>query len=166
MRECVETFLKRYHTLIDSAVDQTMQEVTLSGSDILTKGRQTFCPFQEQSVTAAQAYENAYNLFEANYVTDCHRLIGWVKGTLQCFEQENLYNTRVVEREIKTTVYDSETKQKVVSVKKKLVSRNMTTKNKEETRKRMQEIVCRFASYIKHKGARKIEGLSHQGQCC
>lgn len=151
VRGCVEIFLLKYHTLVDCAVDQTMQEVTLSNSNVLTKGRQTFCPFQEQSVTAAQAYENAYNFFEANGVNDCHSLIGWVKGTMECFDKENLVHTQVMEKEVSVVKYDSVTKQKTTIKKKKLITKTVKTKNVKETRKRMQELACRFASYIKHK---------------
>lgn len=151
VRGCVENFLIKHCTLVDSAVNQTMQEITMSNSDILTRGRQTFCPFQEQSVTAAQAYENAYNFFEMNGVQDCHSLIGWVKATMECFEKEQLTNMKVIEVPVKETKYDPITKQRTTITKKKLMAKVVTTGNVGETRERMREIVCRFASYIKHK---------------
>ncbi|CAD0194903.1 unnamed protein product [Chrysodeixis includens] len=61
-----------------------MQEVTQMSSDILTKGRQTFFPFLELSVTTAQAL-NTYNFFKDNGIVDCQSLIGWLKGTMECF---------------------------------------------------------------------------------
>lgn len=141
----------QYHTLVDSAVESTMQEVTMSSSDVLTKGRQTFCPFTEQSVTVAQAYENAYNFLEDNGVKDIYSLIGWIKSTMECLEKNNLKHRQVEKiEEIKTT-FDESTKQKTTSTKSKLVVKSMTTENVEHTRERMVQLTCRFASYIKNK---------------
>jgi hypothetical protein len=70
---------------------------------------------------------------------------------MECFNKERLINIKVIEKEIPTTTYDPVTKQKTTTKTKRLIAAETSTNNLEETRRRMQEITCRFASYIKHK---------------
>lgn len=80
-------------------------------SDILTQGRQTFCPFKEQTVTAAQAYESAFNFLNENTGRDCFSLLDWIQAIMECFDKEELLVRKtVVTTEIK--VLNKQTKQR------------------------------------------------------
>lgn len=103
IREMTEEFLLRYCTHIDSTVSKIIQKALNTNSDVLTRGRQTFCPFTQQSITSAQAYENAYNFLSENTGEVGFGVFEWVQYTLEMFEKPNityqtLEETRVVKR--------------------------------------------------------------------
>lgn len=151
IREMTENFLVKHSTHIDSIVDNIVKDCLNTNSDILTKGRQTFCPFTGQSVTAAQAYENAYEFLSSNTDEVGFGVFEWVQSFLSLFDKEKIKYTStedVVEEKMK---YIRSTKQHVLVQKKVSKRVTKTTENNEETVQVMKQVVCRFASYIKHK---------------
>ncbi|CAH0397660.1 unnamed protein product [Chilo suppressalis] len=138
-------------TQIDTVVDRVMDNILNQSSDVLTQGRQTFCPFREQSVTAAQAYETAFDFLNMNTGRDCFSLIDWLQSIMECFEKETLTVPALLEVTVERSESDPDTTQKVTSTKIIKKMGNKTIAGRENVRKEMQRLVCSFASYIKHK---------------
>lgn len=81
-------FVYTYCPQSNSIIDKVMDEIFNQSSDILTQGRQTFCPFWEQSVTTAQAYEVAFDFLQENTGRNCFSLVDWIQEILECFEKD------------------------------------------------------------------------------
>lgn len=117
MKEMCSNFLGENKTQIDSVVEKVMDGILNQSSDILTQGRQTFCPFREQSVTAAQAYETAFDFLNINTGRDCFSLIDWLQSIMECFEKETLIVPAMIDFVVETNSSDPDTTQKVVTTK-------------------------------------------------
>lgn len=75
----IKVFLRINHTIVDNAVEETMKKVMNSNYDVLTKGRQTFCPFTNQSVGAPAAYKRMYDFFKENVGCSGMSCLDWIK---------------------------------------------------------------------------------------
>lgn len=115
MKDLCAQFLIENKTQTDTVVDRIMDSILNQSSDILTQGRQTFCPFREQSVTAAQAYETAFDFLTTNTGKDCFSLIDWLQSIIECFEKDTLVVPPLLEFDVVTDISDPETKQKTKS---------------------------------------------------
>ncbi|CAG9785645.1 unnamed protein product [Diatraea saccharalis] len=89
-KEMTINFAVLYSQQIKTVVERVMDQIMSQISDILTQGRQTFCPLREQSVTAAQAYEAAFDFLNTNTGRDCFSLLDWIQVTVECFEKEEI----------------------------------------------------------------------------
>lgn len=151
VKEMTENFLMKYCTHIDATVDEIWKFFINTNSDILTKGRQTFCPFSNQSVTAVQAYETAYNFLKENTGEKGFGCLEWIQAFLSLYENESLKYTKIETEETESRKFNKATKQHITKTTRK--GKRVTKKSKglTESRKLMREYCCRFASYIKHK---------------
>lgn len=52
-----------------------------------TKGRQTYCPIADRSVTAPVAYKNIKHVFDKNTRDVGMGCLDWIKATMECFEK-------------------------------------------------------------------------------
>lgn len=77
-RLMVETFLKKNQPYVDNCVHEVMKKILETNSDILTRGRQTFCPFTNQSVTSAVAYKRMYEFLTENSGNQCLSCLEWI----------------------------------------------------------------------------------------
>ena len=146
----VGNFLKEHHLHIDNCVDRIMEKALQTNSDILTKGRQTFCPFTNQSVTSATAYRRFYEFLVKNTGELGMSCLEWVRAICLMFEKDTIECQTMVEEIVEEDVYDEETTQKMQKIKKVKRLKWIRTKSKEETREMMFKLLRRFASYIKH----------------
>lgn len=151
LREMCTDFLRNHGPQIDATVEAIMLKVKESNADTLTQGRQTFCPFKRQSVTASQAYEEALNFLEVNTDTPICSMLDWISATLSCFEKTELKVREATEIEVTRTIYDPETHQKITTKTKSKKMVDKLIKGELNVKKKMADLVCQFASYIKHK---------------
>lgn len=56
-RKMVKTILKMYINQINACAEKTIKNTLHKNADVLTKGKQTFCSFTNQSTVAARAYK-------------------------------------------------------------------------------------------------------------
>lgn len=108
--------------LLQRCVDDVVRHCLNTNSDVLTKGRQTFCPFINQSVTAAQAYENAYTFLSENTGEVGFGVFEWVQAFLSLFDKESISYMSTEEQVEEKMKYNRVTKQHVF-VQKKVTKR-------------------------------------------
>lgn len=151
LRKMCERFVLEYQPLIDSVVTRVMNDLINSNSDTLTSGRQTFCPFTNQSVTAALAYKRAYDFLSENCGMVGMSCLDWIKCTLSIFEKSSIRYLTTEKDTIKKKIYNK--KDRSHSWVEQEVMRKVykKTKDVEETRMVMMKMLRRYASYIKHK---------------
>lgn len=147
----IKAFLEKNCAIIDNAVESTMKTVMNSNSDILTKGRQTFCPFTNQSVSAPVAYKRMFDFFKSNVGCGGLGCLDWIRSAMECFEKDNL--SLILTKEIKSTkrVFDRETSQFIIVEEKKEKQYQGKIEGIDECRQKMLQLTTRFASYLKHK---------------
>lgn len=144
-------FVDKNHSLIDTTVDKLMQKLMNTNADALTAGRQTFCPFTTQSVTAATAFKRALDFLSENHGASSMSCLEWIQMIMRTFEKEVISYPTTVEVEEEKVVFDEATKQKVRMKSTKRVRRTKKTSSVKETRSVMMDLTRRYASYIKHK---------------
>ncbi|CAB3222415.1 unnamed protein product [Arctia plantaginis] len=110
LRQMSQSVLVSHHTQMDSVVRRVMDKLLNQSSDILTQGRQTFCPFREQSVTAAQAYKTAFDFLSDNTRRDCFSLLDWIQAIIECFEKDRIRLIQCESCETEIRILDPETK--------------------------------------------------------
>lgn len=140
VREMTEEFLLKYCTHIDNTVDDIIKRCLNTNSDVLTKGRQTFCPFTGQSLTAAQAYENAIN--KNMKIKIGFGVFEWIQAFVSMFDKDSISYQTTEEFISKKTKFNKATKQhvKIEKIKTRRVTKN--TESNEETQKKNNEASC------------------------
>lgn len=144
-------FLQKNQATIDNIVDRVMEELSMQNSDILTKGKQTFCPFAERSLTAAQAYRNMYDFFVSNGAPTTMSTLEWIKQFFILFEKPSICFKERREDFKETLIWDDENKQKILVKKPYSYMAEARTTCKEDTQETLIHIATSFASYLKHK---------------
>ncbi|CAF4946501.1 unnamed protein product [Pieris macdunnoughi] len=66
IKEMCSDFVRTNGPQIDATLESVFNKLKKSNADVLTQGKQTFCPFKKQNVTASQAYEEALIFLENN----------------------------------------------------------------------------------------------------
>lgn len=87
-RLIVKKFLSKNQAHIDSCADSIMKRILKRNADILTKGRQTFCPFTNQSVTSAVAYKRMYEFLPENNGMQCITCFEWIQAYMMLMDKE------------------------------------------------------------------------------
>lgn len=151
IRLMVEKFLEKNVTFIDQIADEVIKKSMHINVDLLIKGRQTFCPFTYQSVTAAIAYQRIYEFLSNNSGKQCVSCLEWLQTYFSLFEKKTIRYLCNIPTVVKKKNYFRETKQYVNVAKtiNKIGYKN--TETNEETRTVLLTISTRFASYLKHK---------------
>uniref|UniRef100_A0AAT9JAH8 RNA-directed RNA polymerase catalytic subunit n=1 Tax=Blattella germanica orthomyxovirus 1 TaxID=3133491 RepID=A0AAT9JAH8_9ORTO len=157
LRLMVESFLVKYSTTIDNIATSIIEEMMTSNSDILTKGKQTYCPFTEQSVTAPRAYKNFHDFLTANGAPQSMNCLQWIRAIFEVTTKKSIKYTMQEEYEVLTEKYNRETKQRerIKKVRRRLVTKN--TVSEEESRNYVLDQITKFASYMKHKERGKLD---------
>jgi hypothetical protein len=108
LRRCERHSLKKNHALIDSITNKVIEEAIHTNSDILTEGRQTFCPFISKSVTAAEAYQNMCDFLTRNGASKTMTTIEWIQSIMGMMEKESIDTTEHIQIITKTKIFDRE----------------------------------------------------------
>nr|BEJ26072.1 polymerase basic 1 [Aedes orthomyxo-like virus 2] len=145
-RMCV-AFLSENSVAIRDTAAKVVGKMCATNSDVLTKGKQTWDPFEERSVPCPQAYMNVNRLFKLNGLPDHHTVMELIQGfftlmnmnEVQGWKAEYYYTERVKYvggQLMKTNVR----KKRVVSV----------TWRGEEVYRKIMDAGRSFCSYLKH----------------
>lgn len=59
-------FLLENHSSIISVANEVMTDANTTNSDILTQGKQTWCPIKQKSLPSSNAYQNMADFFRSN----------------------------------------------------------------------------------------------------
>lgn len=85
-------FLTTHHRIIDEIAD------TVIHKNILTRGKQTYCPFTDQSITAATAYKRFHDFFTDNMGPIGPSCLEWIQAILKVMEMNSV--TRLTVKKI------------------------------------------------------------------
>nr|AJG39094.1 PB1 [Wuhan Mosquito Virus 6] len=87
-----DSYLVDFIEVVRSVIDDCMSR----NSDVLTKGRQTYCPLTESSVPCAQAYKNMMDLFKANGAPATMSILGLIQHFFKLLQKNSLRYPQVV----------------------------------------------------------------------
>nr|APG77880.1 polymerase PB1 [Hubei earwig virus 1] len=143
-------FLIKHTAYIDEISDKVINNFMERNSDILTKGRQTFCPFSNQSTTAAVAYKRMYEFFKLNTGKKTYNCLEWIKTYFTLLEKNHIKARIVTERWVRRRRYNRVTRQTFLG-NQKLIEWKASHYYDEEAKKFVMNLSRSFASYLKHK---------------
>lgn len=152
-----ESLLIKNFENIQIVADRVTNHFLLTNSTVLTKGRQTWCPIQEQSLPSALAYRNMAELFEMNLGVKSTNCFEWLRCFFRMLERTEItYNGFVLKEQI-TYNTDKVTREKTKRIKTIRQLKTKTIKGKEECYKFMMDLARSFCSYIKHGERGKLQ---------
>lgn len=155
--EMFESLLIKNFENIQIVADRVTNHFHLTNSTVLTKGRQTWCPLQEQSLPSALAYKNMAELFEMNLEVKSTNCFEWLRCFFRMLERnEIMYNGFVLKEQI-TYNTDKVTRDKTKRIKTIRIPKTHTIRGKEECYKFMMDLSRSFCSYIKHGERGKLQ---------
>lgn len=105
--------LVKHHKAITQCAEATISEITNTNSDVLTKGRQTWCPIMQISLPSAQAYSNMAKLFKRNLGKDSTTCFEWIQCFFEMMELNEIVTYKPTTFSSKSLRYDKESKQRV-----------------------------------------------------
>lgn len=155
--EMIKKFLKTHHRTVDELADKTINKLMHGNSDVLTRGRQTYCPFTDQSVTAATAYKRFHDFFTDNLGPIGPSCLEWTQSIFKIMEMEKVKYLTVERKIVKKRIFDKKQQQHVWIEKEVAKQTHAYRKSVQETRDLVMDLLRRFASYIKHKERGKMD---------
>lgn len=153
----IEKFLKTHHRTVDEIADKVINKLLHGNSDILTRGRQTYCPFTDQSVTAATAYKRFHDFFVDNLGPIGPSCLEWAQSIFRVMELERVKYLTVERTKVRKKIFDSKQQQHIWVDKEVAKQTYVYTNSIQETRDFVIDLLRRFASYIKHKERGKMD---------
>nr|AJG39087.1 PB1 [Shayang Spider Virus 3] len=148
-------FLSRNYRAIDEVVDSVVNEIHNENADVLTKGRQTWDPFLQRSVTSADAYKEMANFFKKNTGKCNFTMIEWIHTWSELFEKDSI---KLNEKTINKVKIEKITKQGFIKEKEKTIIKVKEREmNGEEARIFLLDMATEFCSYLKSKERSKLK---------
>ncbi|URQ09139.1 replicase PB1 [Halyomorpha halys orthomyxo-like virus 1] len=135
---------------ISQIADTVISETMITNSDVLTQGRQTWCPISCKSIPSAQAYMVMADYLKKETGVTSSNCLEWIKSFFDLMGKESVTAFRTEKREFFRTRYNRVEKQKVRTKIIHKIRVSYRTKTREETFRWVIEILRSFCSYIKH----------------
>nr|UMO75717.1 MAG: polymerase PB1 [Xinjiang sediment orthomyxo-like virus 5] len=141
-------YLTKHIDVIRNTSERIMENYLNTNSDVLTKGRQTWCPIMEKSVQSAVAMKNWCDLLINNGFPDHHSVVEIIKYTMDLMNLDELKTKEIVwttiTRRIRSRGQYEDVEKPVRYVK------DIIIKGKENVRNKILDYLRSFCSYIKH----------------
>nr|AYR04798.1 polymerase PB1 [Longchuang virus] len=157
MKLFCEQFIQKYSDKIDICARRLLDEARTTNSSILTRGRQTWEPFTQRSVTSPDAYKETLEFFEKNLNRSNYNMLEWIQAWSQLFEKEAILCKR--KRTIlndKKRIFTS-AKGTFVNASKHKVVEEWVKLTGDEKDSFLLQIASEFCSYLKSKERSKLK---------
>lgn len=149
--------LKKNQATITHIANNTIQQHITMKCDVLTKGRQTWCPLTRRSVPSSTAFQEIKGFFKLNLGTFAINCFEWIRTFFQWPELDRLkivqHNTKTVTR----TRYDKTHHQRLKRTKTIRTKKIIEITENTEIRRYVFNLAREFCSYIKHGERAKLQ---------
>nr|AJG39091.1 PB1 [Wuhan Mosquito Virus 3] len=147
LAEMAKGFLIDYHKELKRCAQEAIQGAMITNSEVLTKGKQTWCPFTESSVPCPQAYLEACEFLVKNGKPNHHTLLEFIQHFMSVMSSGEV-NTKVVKhRMVKSK---KRCKNQSLEVSRRLKRQRRVVLEGEQVADHCQDLLRSFCSYIKH----------------
>lgn len=140
-------FLRANWSSIREISEKVIEKYLATNSDVLTKGRQTWCPLTESSIPSAQAYMNMCDFLVANGKPNHHSLLEFLLHLISLIEATEIKGKKAVYKYENTKVRSGGQIMTKRKLKRYIVDH---TYKGEECKKYMLDLFRSFCSYLKH----------------
>nr|QPN36968.1 hypothetical protein [Ganwon-do orthomyxo-like virus] len=90
LRGMCKDFVNENQNLLDKCAYNTVELLIRTNSDVLTAGKQTWCPIEERSTESVNAYKAVSEIFRANIKAHSYNCLQWIRYIHEMFELEEL----------------------------------------------------------------------------
>lgn len=156
IRDMTVRFLKENQQKIDGLGERVIQALLTHNADLLTRGRQTWCPIRKISLPAAAAYNNLIRQFKRAGISDVHSCVDFIQAIFTLMGKQEMVVFAPRYEMSKSIRYDRRLKMRVPHWTRKKTWEKKTLKG-EKVRKRVMNWFRSFCSYIKHGERGKLE---------
>jgi len=159
-----KNMLSKYQPEITSCASKVIEMAFTRNSDILTQGRQSWCPLKQSSLPAAQAYNEMSQFFRTNLGYSSTSCLEWLQMFQRSLNLNSIKAPQIQRKKIKTSKWDNRHMQRVNKVREVRISQEKVLEGEEKWDFLMMTM-REFCSYIKHgeRGKLKRRAIASAG---